>query len=76
MRKWITFAGALACTVALFVPAVSTQAPAGEGGGPGGARGGGRGGRGAPEPVIPVHPRDLSGYWMLPPDPARRPQHP
>ena len=33
-------------------------------------RGGGRGGRGAAvEPVIPVHPRDLSGYWMLPPDP-------
>jgi hypothetical protein len=32
--------------------------------------GGGRGGRGAAaEPVVPVHPRDLSGYWMLPPDP-------
>jgi hypothetical protein len=21
------------------------------------------------EPVIPVHPRDLSGFWLLPPDP-------
>jgi hypothetical protein len=44
-------------------------APA-QGAGGGQGRGGGRGGRGAPaEPVIPVHPRDLSGYWLLPPDP-------
>jgi hypothetical protein len=65
MRKWITFAGALACTVALFVPtSVSTQAPGGQGAPAGGGRG-----RGLPPPPPALHPRDLSGYWMLPPDP-------
>lgn len=43
------------------------QAGPQQGRGGGGGRGGGRGG--AVEPVIPVHPRDLSGYWLLPPDP-------
>lgn len=64
-NKLTTLAAALACTFAFFAPHVSTQAPAGAGGGA--PRGGGAG-RGAPAPVIPVHPQDLSGYWILPPD--------
>jgi hypothetical protein len=64
MRKWITLAGALACALTFYIPDVSTQAPAGRGGGAPAGRG-----RGAPPPPPPVHPRDLSGYWMLPPDP-------
>ncbi len=42
-------------------------APAGRGAAAGGRAGGGRGAAPA-EPVIPVEPHDLNGYWMLPPD--------
>jgi hypothetical protein len=59
-------AGAAAVALALSAPGVGAQG--GQGAGQGG-RGGGRGRGAAVEPVIPVHPRDLSGYWMLPPDP-------
>ena len=50
----------------------AAPAPAGgqgAGGQGGGGRGGARGGRGAAEPIIPVNPHDLSGFWLLPPDP-------
>lgn len=60
-----------AAVVLLAVALLDGQVPQGQpapggGAGRGGGRGGGRGA--AVEPAIPVHPRDLSGYWMLPPD--------
>lgn len=79
MRNGITFLSAALIAAGLSAFTLADQAPAGAAGqgaqaqGPaagqgrgGGGRGGGRGA--AVEPVIPVHPRDLSGYWMLPPD--------
>lgn len=70
MRDAVKAAVVSAAAVVLTAAVLAGQGGA-PGGGPapggGGGRGGGRG-RGAAEPVIPVHPRDLSGYWMLPPD--------
>jgi hypothetical protein len=68
---WMNIVGVVGCAVSVSAVALLAQAPVGAAqgvpGGGGGGRGGGRGA--AVEPVIPVHPRDLSGYWMLPPDP-------
>ena len=74
LRQWMAiFASAVLIGFGVVDALVGAQAPGGAPGAPGNpaqGRGGGRGGRGAAaEPVIPVHPRDLSGYWMLPPDP-------
>jgi hypothetical protein len=52
--------------VVLFGP-VLADAQGGRGGGRGGR--GGRGGGAPPAPAVPVDPHDLSGYWLLPPDP-------
>ena len=64
MQKWIRGTGAAACAVVLSVSVLSSQGPPG-----GQGAGGGRGRGAAPEATAPVDPRDLSGYWLLPPDP-------
>ena len=53
MSKWMIAAGAVACALALSLSPVSAQ---------------GRGGRGA-APAVKYDAREISGYWMLPPDP-------
>jgi hypothetical protein len=58
MSKWTIAAGAALCALALSVSPLSAQGP------------GGRGGRGgAAPPAVKYDARDISGYWMLPPDP-------
>jgi hypothetical protein len=70
MQKWINVAGAAACATMFSVSVLYSQDPAGRGGVPGGqGAAGGRGRGAAVESVAPVDPRDLSGYWLLPPDP-------
>jgi hypothetical protein len=62
MRQWRGLAIAL-CVVAFSTMTVWSQVPASEGGLPGGDRP-------PPPPPPKVHPRDLSGYWALPPIPS------
>ena len=56
MAKWISAAAAAACALVLAVSPMAAQ-----------GRGGGRGGAAAP--AVKYEPREISGYWMLPPDP-------
>ena len=58
MSKWIAAAGAAICALVLSLPLASAQGP---------GRGGGRGA--APAPAVAFDAREISGYWMLPPDP-------
>src|SRR5688500_342942 len=60
MSKWITVAGAALGALVLSLSPLSAQ-------GPGGRVGGGRGGT-APL-AVKYDARDISGYWLLPPDP-------
>lgn len=68
MRQRTTFAGAIICAVVVSAAGLSAQGGRGAAPGGQGAGGGGRGRGAAVEPVIPVHPQDLAGYWILPPD--------
>jgi hypothetical protein len=58
MSKSITTAAAAVCAVVLSFSSIAAQGP----GGPGG------GGRGAAAPAVKYEAREISGYWMLPPD--------
>jgi len=63
MRQWLNGIAIALCVFAFSTAALWSQVPASEGGLPGGDR--------PPPPPPPiVHPRDLSGYWALPPNPA------
>lgn len=63
-----------AAGAAVGAPAGAPGAGGQGGRGAGGAGGGGRGGRGgaapAPAPVVPVNPKELGGFWQLPPYPG------
>ena len=63
MRPWLNAVCIALCVFAFSTARLSSQLPASEGGLPGGDRP-------APPPPPKVHPRDLSGYWALPPNPA------
>ena len=57
MSKWVTAAGGAAvCVLVLSLPSIAAQ-----------GRGGGRGA--GPAPAVNYDAREISGYWMLPPDP-------